>query len=178
MFAGTWNFQYLGTLIGKEWHFYWWIRAFWQTCPSVSTSTFHTAQPCLGVYGQGASGPGPSLSKTSYKVPGGGLQWVTSRQEQQASEGSSSRSYGCWPLVYSHLILLSQSSQSHTEKHAIISHSLSMLGNNIHTFIPDWPKCAGSYSVKLGRNVRKVHVRNCSSQYMFLASNNLRFMNV
>lgn len=60
----------------------------------------------------------------------------------------------------------------------IISHSLSMLGNNMQTFIPDWPKYAGSYSVKLGRNERKMHMKNCSSQYMFLASDNLKFMNV
>jgi len=28
----------------------------------------------------------------------------------------------------------------------------------------------------MGRIVRKVHVRNCSSQYMLLASDNLKFM--
>lgn len=129
---------------------------------------------CLGVYIQDASGPGPSLFKTSYKVPGERLQWANSGEEQQVSKGGCSLSRGCWLLFYSNLILLSQSSYSHTEKPAmIISHSLNE--SNEQIFILDWPKYAGLYSAKLGR---KVHVKNGSSQYMFLGSDNLKFMPV
>lgn len=55
----------------------------------------------------------------------------------------------------------------------IISHSLNE--SNEQIFILDWPKYAGLYSGKLGR---KVHVKNGSSQYMFLGSDNLKFMPV
>lgn len=47
--------------------------------------------------------------------------------------------------------------------------------SNEQIFILDWPKYTGLYSGKLGR---KAHVKSCSSQYMFLSSDNLKFMHV
>lgn len=65
--------------------------------------------------------------------------------------------------------------------HTVILESLPWLSvipwmeSNEQIFILDWPKYAGLYSGKLGR---KVHVKNCSSQYMLLASDNLKLMHV
>lgn len=161
VFTRTWKFQYLGTLISKEWKFDWYRmdQCYLSDLASyflLALSIVFSAVYCFGVFVQDASGPAPAYLKHLIKC-----------QEAECGESAQKRSnnyqkgaaHFLETAVHQVILTMCCFPSNHTENPLWLSDiPWTLLGNNIRILILDWPKYACLYSWKLERNVRKVHM--------------------